>query len=696
MKEASGKQPGLAAELRSPLRQLQFLVVIALLLGGGGSAFGMRNLAVQLVALAILAFNGPAIMRFFGTAPRILLLLVSLSLLLPLAQLVPLPPHVWGGLAGRDLLAESLTLAGGDTASWQPISLNPVRTILAFTATIVPAVVIMLGTSLPRADKQALAVTVIFAALAAFLLGAIQLASGNAVMMFFTERTLPDVLYATFANRNSTAIFFVLALCVMAGLPAARSQMWSMASIAIAILLAVGTILTQSRSGITLLVLPVALFVLRLAVDTWRSRKKQTASVGPIIWSAAAAAGLLVVAVGVSATMGGRAADSFSRFAEMEGSDRPEMWEDGIYAADQYWPAGAGTGAFDDVFQIHESLEFVSPRRAGRAHNDYIEMAIEGGLLTLVLAAAWIVWAGFASLRPGPQEDWWTRLGAGAGLAALALQSLLDYPLRNQTILCAAAVLVVLLATPRAARLVRGKFAFGATAGAAVFAALLALLAIPAQLDRQSMEDPSYAPLVPSAFAANASLARSQLALAAAQPDKALEEARRLVRLRPMPATSLSTLAAAAAAAGDEDLAVEALGAASRRGWRDPLVQLTSGESALRQGEYQIAAQRTAALIATGDFRELALDLLGRLVATPEGRTAFAERMAQFGRWQDNTIVSAADVAAPMDWAMTLAEARSQGAELDCGRLRRLAEMYRRRGEGAAADLFWPGSCAGN
>jgi hypothetical protein len=43
----------------------------------------------------------------------------------------------------------------------------------------------------------------------------------------------------------------------------------------------------------------------------------------------------------------------------------------------------------------------------------------------------------------------WSGVGAGMAVGAIALQSLLDYPLRNQTLLCVAGVLVVLLVIRR-------------------------------------------------------------------------------------------------------------------------------------------------------------------------------------------------------------------------------------------------------
>ena len=59
-----------------------------------------------------------------------------------------------------------------------------------------------------------------------------------------------------------------------------------------------------------------------------------------------------------------------------------------------------------------------------------------------------LVWCAHAALF-GRYDTHWMRLGAGLGIACIAAQSVLDYPLRNQTLLCVAALLVVLLCEKR-------------------------------------------------------------------------------------------------------------------------------------------------------------------------------------------------------------------------------------------------------
>lgn len=268
----------------------------------------------------------------------------------------------------------------------------------------------------------------------------------------YNETPLPGILVGFFANRNSTAIFLVCCLTLLCGRPASRmlSPAW-LAKLIGGVLMATGVLLTQSRTGVVLLGIPLTLVLCRLgagmlarngaAARQW-SRRRRFMLGG----TAAAALLFLVVAVGTSVMQGNsRLGDLASRFAQSEDA-RSEIWEDARFSAHRYWPVGAGMGTFDEVFQLDESLENLSIRRAGRAHNDYLEIAIEGGLAAIALLLGWLLWIAAAAWRGALTPRRWQALSAAGMLAAVALQSLFDYPLRNQTMLVTSALALVLLA----------------------------------------------------------------------------------------------------------------------------------------------------------------------------------------------------------------------------------------------------------
>ena len=205
--------------------------------------------------------------------------------------------------------------------------------------------------------------------------------------------------------------------------------------------------------------------------------------------------------------------------------------------------------------------------------------------------------------------------------------------------------------------------------------AAIALVAVFAQLDRASRFDASLAGYVPPAFSGFAAEQRALGALRSGDPAEAKAAARFLVARRPVPAEHLSLLAFAQAMDGDTRASADTLRAASLRGWREPLAQRAGAEAALIEGQADIASQRIVALLSTGLMREQALDLTARLLASEDGRQAFARRLAAKGRWQANALVPIAGAAEPADLADTLRRAERLNAALDCQALARLAQL---------------------
>ncbi|MEO0698675.1 MAG: hypothetical protein AAFY81_03040, partial [Pseudomonadota bacterium] len=92
-----------------------------------------------------------------------------------------------------------------------------------------------------------------------------------------------------------------------------------------------------------------------------------------------------------------------------------------------------------------EALENITSRRAGRAHNDYIEVAIEAGLPGLLVIAGWLCTLAWLSWKARSSPQRWIAWSGSAILLAIALQSITDYPLRNQTMLAVGAFALLLL-----------------------------------------------------------------------------------------------------------------------------------------------------------------------------------------------------------------------------------------------------------
>ncbi len=420
------------------------LLAIAVALGGGGVRYGLSNFTIQAVALGILAFHFKAFTHFWASAPWLLRILTGLTVLVPALHIVPLPESIWSALPGRDLVVQSRELIG--VSGWAPASLDPARSLVALTGLIVPLTILTVGWSLTRRNLLTLGWVIVALGCVCFLLGVPQVLSAGTSGVFYSERGPTGLLYGTFANRNSTGVFLVSTLALAALLPYPLAQPAKAAlpiRLAICGLLALGVVLTQSRTAFVLAGIPITLGLVK-AVAAKRVQKRSGGQGSQLAIFAAIGLGIAGLG-GTLALAPGPVGETLERFEAIDDA-RAYIWEDAAYSAGRHWPMGAGMGTFDEVFQVDESLENLTRRRAGRAHNDYIELALEAGIIGLALAAAWLCLAGWLSWKAGASNARWAGWACGAILLAIALQSVTDYPLRNQTMLAVAAFAMLMLA----------------------------------------------------------------------------------------------------------------------------------------------------------------------------------------------------------------------------------------------------------
>jgi O-antigen ligase len=428
---------------------LLILLLTAFVAGGGGSQFALANLLVQLVAVAALAATPRAAVHFWREASPALKLLMIAAFALPLVQIIPLPPALWTSLPSRELAAKSLELAGADPATWMPLSLDSRRTLLALTALITPLAVLIAGWTISRDRLILLGWLVVMLGLVTVLLGTVQLGATDDTGTLFGTRNPGQMLLGTFANRNSTGLFLVFALALVAVLPPPRPHPAALyVRLGLGALLLIGVLLTRSRTALVLALLPLTLGGMRML--WWWTRERsgnvRRAGLGGAMLLALGTISLAGAGVAaLVATAPGQIGATLERF-EAKDDPRRFIWDDATYSVSRYWPAGAGMGTFDEVFQLDESLENLTKRRAGRAHNDYIELAIEAGPLGLALAAAWVLLIGGLSWQARRASQRWTAWAGSTFLLAIALQSVTDYPLRNQTMLAMAGFALLLLA----------------------------------------------------------------------------------------------------------------------------------------------------------------------------------------------------------------------------------------------------------
>lgn len=428
------------------------MLAVALLVGGSGDYYPLCNLAIELLALLVLWFI--AIRPASAGTPRLSLLprtIIAGMLALILAQLIPLPAQLWHQLPGRQLETRLLEIAGLANA-WRPFSLDPAAT-LSSALQILPGLAAFFAIlHLDDRHRQHLLLIVIAAGLLSALLGAVQQMNAGIAPFVLFETTHWQNSPGLFVNRNHQATFLLITMLVTAG--AARSFAADRAdSLLVRIvttgaiaLLAAATLITASRTGFGLLV-PTAAAALLILYPIKLKRPAAAA----ILLGAGALILLLARSEAVRAVI--------QRFSETD--ERPLYWRDTMTIIAQYWPFGSGFGTFPEVFAAAQSIETIAVQFVNNAHNDYLELALEGGAPAIVLLGLFLLYCLCAGLRLAKRDTRGGDTGGGEsegenasiGIACLAaigvilLHSIVDYPLRMLSIMATFGMLAGLLVT---------------------------------------------------------------------------------------------------------------------------------------------------------------------------------------------------------------------------------------------------------
>lgn len=417
-----------------------------LVLGGGGTPAPLTELICELLAAAMLliwvGLRGP------GSLPvgRSAWLVLALIAIVPILQLVPLPPSIWHVLPGRETLRDALALVGMEN-SWWPWTVAPQRTLDAVLSLLPPFMVLLIVASASARDRRSILRMIAGFGLLSVAVGAGQLAGAGEGPLQFYSPGEPGVLFGFQANRNAQVdVLLITTLALAAGwsVSAAKSRTALGAMLIVGLVLVLGAVLTGSRAGIALIPVTVGWVIYLLR----RERVVSTLRIKLWQWLALCAA---VIVAGFAAWQTKAIAKVLARF-DFTGEYRPDIWRDTVFVIEQYWPVGSGVGTFTRVISGAERLEAVGTTVSNRAHNEYLELLLEGGI---PLALCWTLAAGlvFAGLWRALRGRNVLPIGQAvfaAGTFSLVLShSLVDYPFRSMALVSLIAVAAALVLAPR-------------------------------------------------------------------------------------------------------------------------------------------------------------------------------------------------------------------------------------------------------
>lgn len=419
----------LFSNMSNIIMALFILLLGALWLSGGASHADVtgqvvtRTVAWLALALAILCGVRPVTAK---ANPAYWLLLASA--LLVLLQLVPLPPSIWTMLPGRDVLLD----ASLSKETWRPWSITPSTTINAASSLIVPAVTFYLVSAMREEERVWLPAILLGAIFLSMLVGLLQF-SGFIIDNPFINDSV-DSVGGTFANRNHFALFLAMG-CLIAPVWAFAGKQeagWrAPAALALMTLFALTILATGSRAGILTGLLALAI---GLALS-WQNVRHALRGTPRWVFPALITAIIGIVVIFVLVSIAADRAESIRRALEVDPSQdmRARGLPTVLSMIATYFPAGAGFGGFDQMFRLHEPFQLLKPTYFNHAHNDFLEVVLDGGLPALLLLLVAIGWYAIASVRAwqaSRRDSVLPKLGS-AILLLIFVASAFDYPART-------------------------------------------------------------------------------------------------------------------------------------------------------------------------------------------------------------------------------------------------------------------------
>jgi O-antigen ligase len=260
----------------------------------------------------------------------------------------------------------------------------------------------------------------------------------------------------TFVNADHLALYLEISLCVFFALVCwairrSRSEetlerrlLFVGPTLLVWLLFFAWLVATGSRAGLVAGVVGLAVQAILLAV-AWRRFRLLLAGAGGLIVGAAA-----IGLVGFQRGLGRMLATSWHGVAA---SDRVLVWKESLELVKSFPATGTGLGTFAEAFPTVQPPE-LSGWVWARAHNDFLELVITGGVAGTVVVLAGLVslilglWK---VLRRGLRtEDQLSALAALGAVAAVSFHEIFDF---GATIPANAYTLTILVGSAAASRL---------------------------------------------------------------------------------------------------------------------------------------------------------------------------------------------------------------------------------------------------
>ncbi|RTL71313.1 MAG: O-antigen ligase family protein, partial [Hyphomicrobiales bacterium] len=424
-------------------RVAAFVLVSCTVLGGGTRPGFLSDAVLQLVCVPLLCWMlwglpGARLPR----GGRLALVLCFAAACLPVLQLLPLPLRVWQSFPVR---ANEIAIAelGGASRAMLPISVAPGVTLQAFVSLIPPLTLFLAVLRLRAEERRSLSLLFVGLAVVNGFLGLAQLSQGPNSSLRFFDVTNPDDAVGFFANRNHFATYincgivfaiaWVLEFASGVRRDRARRPIVLIAALTGVVVLIAAAAMARSRAGLAGTALGL---ILGFALAVRTNRSGAGLSPGKTLGAAVVFSLLLALQFALY-----RVLDRFS--ADPLKDARADFARVTLEAIKAYFPFGSGVGTFTRVYPSFETPQHaLLDTFVNRAHNDFVEFALEAGLLGGLLVAAigllaiWFAWAAWTrNDKAATSIDATLMRAASIALGIIAMHSALDYPLRTSAMM---------------------------------------------------------------------------------------------------------------------------------------------------------------------------------------------------------------------------------------------------------------------
>jgi O-antigen ligase len=200
-----------------------------------------------------------------------------------------------------------------------------------------------------------------------------------------------------------------------------REANQAMLAVFAVMLMGLALVLSLSRSGM------ISLVVALLLCSSFAVRRQQGALGRSAIVGGLALLSVIIVVWAGTETIAAR----FAVADTIDLGGRLPIWGGTVRILEDFWLTGSGLNTFGVATLFYPAV--VSGYHLGEAHNDYLQLAVEGGLLLgIPILVAIVTFALTVRRRFMASEDsaYWIRLGAVAGLVGVAVQSVAEFSLQ--------------------------------------------------------------------------------------------------------------------------------------------------------------------------------------------------------------------------------------------------------------------------